>query len=117
MTNNEAKPDSNISQKSQSLIEKAPVVLEKLSLLFLIIVCIVPVFDIILLRGQLFFLFTFPLLVLLPIASLFAILVQIYMTVKKHPATSRRVQIFAFSIITLLTSGMCWGLAYMQSNH
>ncbi len=113
MTNNELTP--NIAEKAKSLIDKAPDSLEKLSLSLLIIFCIVPIFDIILLGGQLFFLFTFPLLVLLPIASLFAILVQVYITVKKYPATRRRVFIVAFSIITLLISGMCWGLAYMQS--
>ena len=116
MTTNTLPPDSTKSEKTKKLIDREPGFLEKLSLLSLIIPFVsgfiylfYPSFP----TEGFFFFFSLPLFIFLPIASIFALIVQFYRDYKEYPLTSIRELILTLSGFALIINCLFWVIGLM----
>ncbi len=117
MTTNTLPPDSTSSEVTEARIKKAADFLEKLSLFLLIVPLVVVLIYLFVPKGDFFFFFSLPLFICLPIASLFALLVQFFRTVKEYPPTSLRELILTISVLALIINSFFWLFGLMQNEH
>jgi hypothetical protein len=113
MTKNTLPPDSTKSEKAKPLIGREPGLLEKLSLLSLIIPLVIGFIHLFFSKGDDFFFFFLPLLIFLPIASIFALTVQFYREAKKYPTTPIRYLILILSTVALTINCLFWSIGLM----
>ena len=101
-------PDSIKSEKAKPLIGREPGLLEKVSLLSLIIPLVVGFIYLFLPEGVSFLFFSLPLFVFLPIASIFALIVQYYRDTKEYPLTSIRELILTLCGVAIIINCFFW---------
>jgi len=110
-------PDSIESRKIKPPIDKAIGFLEKLSILLLIIPLVVGFIYLFFPKGSFFFFFSLPLFIFLPIASLFALIVQFYRMSKERPSTSMRELILTIIAFALIINCCFWLVVLGQNQH
>jgi len=115
MTKNTLSPDSIKSEKAKPLIGREPGLLEKMSLLSLIIPLVIGFIYLFLPEGVSFLFFSLPLFVFLPIASIFALIVQYYRDYKEYPLTSIRELILTLSGFALIINCLFWLIGLMMN--
>ena len=113
MTTNTLPPDSTKPEKTKKLIDREPGFLEKLSLVSLIIPLVIGFISLFFPKANAFFFFSLPLFIFLPIASIFALIVQFYRDYKEYPSTSIRKLILTLSGFALMINCFFWLIGLM----
>ena len=117
MTTNTLPPDSTKPKRTEHLIDKEPGFLEKWSLLSLIIPFVIGLIYLFFPRLNFFFFFSLPVFIFLPIASIFALIVQFYRDAKEYPLTSMRELILTLSVFALIINCFFWLFGLMMNEH